>query len=518
MNKLLYLIFVLVLCFDAQAQQISYEDRIYTPCPQVVSNDIYVYNRVPALYPKETFSLLYVGSPKTWLGSKLWSEHLIILDTNNYTINSTTVTIDPAVDFRIGSEDGRYNYKNTRGYILNGLIGEKLSVRSEFYETQTTLPDYAAEWVDTMKFIPGMIRMKPFGTNGFDYGVVFSQIMWQPLKNYGMRLGYDRFHIGRGYRSMILSDASQAYPFLMNTFTHGKWSLSHNIASLHNPDYNNRLNVPLSESGVYQQKWFSFTYLTYSPKSWLNLGLFESVMFMPADSTGISFYPMSMLPLPLVRTIAIESKGLHHAMIGLQADATWRKYFNFYSQIVVDELYLSKLKYQQGLQGAVQLGLRYFRSSSYLFCEFNLATNNAYTSSHEWTSYTGNDQPLAHPTGQQFNECVAGAHWQRHLFFADIMFNYIRAGALPITDNYLRADNYTNVLLTGFYEPISRPDRVMHLGCTVSYYINPVTNFVIFAGMHYRKYHSTLSVTPGNSLTYEIGIRHMIRKQYYDFF
>ncbi|KAF5048208.1 hypothetical protein DSECCO2_452510 [anaerobic digester metagenome] len=514
MNKLLHLIFVFVLCFDAQAQLISYEDRIYIPCPQANQYKVSIYNRIPALYPDETGSFYYAGNPKTWLGRKLLSEHLIILDTNIYTI-----TIDPVVDFRVGREDGRSNYKNTRGYILNGLIGDKLSVRSEFYETQTTLPEYAAAWVDTMKFIPGMIRMKPFGTNGFDYGVVFSQIMWQPLKNYGMRLGYDRFHIGNGYRSMILSDASQAYPFLMNTFTHKKWTLSHNIASLHNPDFNSRLNVPLSESGVYQQKWFSFTYLTYSPKSWLNLGLFESVIFMPADSTGISFYPMSMMPVPLVRTITTEAKGLHHAMIGLQADATWRKFFNFYSQIVVDELYLSKLKYQQGVQGALQVGARLnIPDVGYVFGEFNLASNNAYTSSSAWNAYTQNDQPLAHPTGQQFKEFVAGARYQYNRFFADAAVNFIYAGALPITDNYLRSDTYTDVLLTGFYEPISRPDKAMHLGCSFSYIINSVTNLVVFAGMHYRDFHSTLSVTPENSLTYEFGIRHMIRKQYYDFF
>jgi len=516
MKKLLLPILLFMLCLNAHAQFITTEeDKYFNEQLGLYDSTIRSVN-VPMMYPRFAYdnSKEDYFSQVGWIRKKIFREHFAgISDNQKYAI-----LIDPVLDLRIGKEDGNTLYKNTRGYILNGQIGKNLFVRSEFYETQTTLPEYAAAWVDTMKFIPGMIRMKPFGTNGFDYGVAFSQIMWQPFQNYGMRLGYDRFHIGKGYRSMILSDASQAYPFLMNTFTRDNWSLSHNIASLHNPDFNNRLNIPLSESGVYQQKWFSCTYLTYSPKSWLNLGLFESVIFMPADSTGISFYPMSMLPVPLVRTIAVESQGLHHAMVGLLADATIKERMTFYTQIVADEINFSDLKYQQGIQGALQLGLRYSKAHSYVFSEFNLATNNAYTSSHAWTSYTSNDQPLAHPTGQQFKEFVAGAHWQRHQFFADVMFNYIRAGALPITDNYLRADNYTNGLLTGFYEPINRPDRVMHLGCTVSYYINPVTNFVVFAGLHYRNFHSTLSVTPENSLTYEIGIRHMIRKQYYDFF
>lgn len=517
MNKLLYLIFVLMLCFNAQGQFITFEEEPSLNEQSGLPDSTTSAFSIPALYPRLTENRVKNDNPEKhkWLRRKLFEENFAwISDMPEYSLS-----VDPVVDLRYGKEDGSNNYRNTRGFILQGQFNKKLFVRSEFYETQTTLPEYAAAWVDTMKFIPGMIRMKPFGTNGFDYGVVFSQIMWQPLKNYGLRLGYDRFHLGKGYRSMILSDASQAYPFLMNTFTHGKWSLSHNIASLHNPDYNNKLNIPASESGLYQQKWFSFTYLTYSPKSWLNLGLFESVVFMPADSTGISFYPMSMLPIPLVRSIATESKGLHHAMIGLQADAILKQKLVFYTQLVADKVDFSKLKYQQGIQGALQLGARLnIPDGCFLFCEFNIATNNAYTSSSSWTSLTQSDQPLAHPTGQQFKEFVTGARWQYKRFITNASLNYIWAGALPITDNYLRADNYTDVLLTGFYEPINRPDKVMHLGLTSSYIVNPATNLVVFAGIHYRNFHSTLSVTPENSLTYEIGIRHMIRKQYYDFF
>lgn len=517
MKKLLPLLFFLWCCSVVQAQFILSEEARFQLNPPAFSDSCLPALSIPGLFPVIDLepSRLDGDDRGSWFREKVFYDHFVkINDGSRYEF-----FLDPVFDFRAGSEDKNQLYKNTRGYILNGRIGENFFVRSEFYETQTKLSDYAAAWVDTMKFIPGMIRMKPFGINGFDYGVVFSQIMWQPFKNYGVRLGYDRFHFGKGYRSMILSDASQAYPFLMNTLTHGKWSLNHNIASLHNPDFNNRLNVPLSESGVYQQKWFSFTYLTYSPKSWLNLGLFESVVFMPADSTGISFYPMSMFPLPLARTIAVESKGLHHAMIGFQADATWEEQLIFYTQIVADKIDFSKLKYQQGIQGAIQLGVRLIvPEGGYVFSEFSLATNNVYTSSHAWTSYTSNDQPLAHPTGQQFKEIICGFHWRENLFLLDISFNNIWAGALPVTDNYLRADSYTDVLLTGFYEPINRPDRVMHLGFTVAYFINHVTNFAVFAGMHYRNYHSTLSVTPDNSLTYEIGLRHMIRKQYYDFF
>ncbi|HPB01991.1 MAG TPA: hypothetical protein PLZ67_03480, partial [Bacteroidales bacterium] len=188
MNKLLCLIFVFVLCFDAQAQFVTTEEDKYFN-EQLGLHDSTIRSvNVPMMYPRvaQDYPKEDCFGQVSWIRKKIFREHFAgISDNQKYAI-----LIDPVLDLRIGKEDGNTLYKNTRGYILNGQIGKNLFVRSEFYETQTTLSDYAAAWVDTMKFIPGMIRMKPFGINGFDYGVVFSQIMWQPFKNYGVRLGY----------------------------------------------------------------------------------------------------------------------------------------------------------------------------------------------------------------------------------------------------------------------------------------------------------------------------------------
>ena len=294
---------LIISCFFSKAQNISYEEDVFKKSIHGYNDSVFNNSfNVPMLFPQVFIDSLKKEekSNKSLVGRKLFDEHFVQISENN----KYKIFLDPVFDFRMGTEDKNTLYKNTRGFILNGQIGKNLVLRSEFYETQTTLPSYASDWVDTMKFIPGMIRMKPFGDNGYDYGAVFGQIIWSPLKNYSVRLGYDRFHIGNGYRSMLLSDASQPYTFLMNTYHFGKWSLSHNIASLYNPDFNDRLNIPVSESGIYQQKWFSFTYLTYSPSDWLNLALFESCVFMPKDSSGISFYPTSLIPLPLLITVS----------------------------------------------------------------------------------------------------------------------------------------------------------------------------------------------------------------------
>ncbi|NLL28995.1 MAG: hypothetical protein GX259_09385 [Bacteroidales bacterium] len=514
MKLLLSIFFAIIICVAAKSQFISSEEKFF------IANELIPDSNFSALndhfiFPKIVQEVDYTPEAKTsLLKRKLFFEHLLILKDENFNIK-----IDPVFDFRLGKEGENSIYNNTRGFIINGKVAKNFFIRSEFYETQARLPQFASEWVDTMGFVPGMIRAKQFGNNGYDYGVVFGQIMWQPVKNYGLRFGYDRFHVGQGYRSMILSDASQAYPFLMNSFAYKKWSLSHSIAILRNPDFNNRLGVRRSELGVYQPKWFSFTNFTYKVSEWLNLGLAESIVFMPQDSIGKRFYPLSLLPLPLAKTIAVESKGKHHAITSLQIDASFLKFFKAYSQIVFDKFELKNLEYQQGFEGAFQIGLQgCFGESTMVFSEFNVATNNAYTSNNKFTAFTNSDQPLAHPTGQQFREIIVGANWRYKRFVSNFIFSALYASALPITDNCLRADNYSDLLIKGFYSPAYSPDHAIHLQFTTSYIINPATNFNVFARLCYRKYDSVFQLVPKNTILYEFGIRHSIRKQYYDFF
>ncbi len=501
-----------LICFVAKAQVITTEEYRFVDAAEWLPDSAMNFKNVLALYPAVSSAILLYSEQKhqSWLGRKWWDEHLIVLNDKNYSI-----AVDPVIDLRYGREGDSTTNRNTRGFVLNGVFGKNFIVRSEFYETQTVLPGFASAWVDTMKVIPGMIDAKPFGSNGFDYGVVFSQIMWQPFKNYGIRLGYDRFHIGKGYRSMVLSDASQAYPFLMNSYSRKKWSLSHNIATLTNPDFNGLLQIERSETGAFQQKWFSFTYLTFSPTDWLNLGLYESVIFMPSDSTGISFYPLSMLPISLVRTGIEEAKGLHHAMVALLVDATLKKKITMYSQLVVDEIPANG----QALQVAAQIGFRWIKQSTdwptWAYTELNVASNNSYNSSSASTAYTNHFQPLAHPTGQQFVEWNSGFHFSVLSILADIKYNIVWGTGLPVTDSYLGVDSYSG---NGFYSPQANTDLVSHLQITVGYRINRTTNLTVFGGLHYRNYKNSYSDIPTNTLMYEIGIRHLLRRQYYDFF
>lgn len=448
---------------------------------------------------------------KSWLNRKLFSDNLIHLtDSEN-----VQVSINPVFDFRIGKNKHENINCNTRGFILNGQLTQNLFVRSEFYETQAVLPSFFSQWTDTLKYIPGMIRHKPFDQNGVDYGVVFSQLIWKPFNNYGVRLGYDRIHIGSGYRSIMLSDAAQAYPFLMQTFRYHSWTLSHAIASLRNPDFNNRIGIPRAESGAYQQKWFSFTYLTCSPNPKLNLALYETAVFLPSNSGESQFFPMALLPLPVVRNTLLELKGRHHVLTGFTADYAATDNFSVYAQTLIDALN----KQQHFFEGSAQLGV-VFKSNHekpyVLFSEVNLATHNALTSSSALTAYTHNDQSLAHPAGQSFVEWVSGIHMQRQRWIFNATFSMLMAKGLPVTDAFFTVDN--TAAGSGFFSPQSSPDKTTHVQVQLAYLINPASNLSVFAGLHFRQLNSSFLSESQSSTLVELGLKHSVRNLYNDFF
>lgn len=514
MNK--SFIFILFLCFPffiIGQNIISEDDRLYSlPIFDSISPIA-----IPGLYPLiiSNNNVIENTENRSYFHKKLFKEHLF-----NWKDSSYNISVNPIIDFRVGKEKNRQLMQNTRGFIIKGQIEENFYFISEFYENQVILSEYVSARVDSFKMIPGMVRAKEFGDNGFDYGMVFGQFIWNPTSNYALRFAYDRLHIGQAYRSLILSDASPAYTYLCNTYQYNKWTLSNIIAPMRNANINGFYHFDPAENSAYQQKWYSLNYLTWTPVNWLNVSFAEAVMFMPYDSTKISFYPMLFMPLPLLKSFLYEKKGPHHVVNALMLDIKLKKQWLLYSQVIVDEFKFGSLNTYEGIQGAIQLGAKYFNpfglEKSYLQAEYNLATDNVYTSESYWTSLTHTNQALAHPFGQQFTEWIFRGHFSLKRFFTNFHVSGLRGIKLPYADSYFGTDiniGASNGVFGSFI-----PSNVYHAHIEGGYYINPITNFQLFAGAYYRSYKGSYMLGTENTLFFQAGIRHRIRNQYYDFF
>ena len=105
-------------------------------------------------------------------------------------------------------------YTNTRGYIIEGDLGQKISFFSSFRENQAVFPSYIHEYVLSNKVVPGQGYAREFKDTGFDYAMASGYFGIKPAKNFVVQFGHGKHFIGDGYRSLLLSDNAFNYPFL----------------------------------------------------------------------------------------------------------------------------------------------------------------------------------------------------------------------------------------------------------------------------------------------------------------
>jgi len=507
----LILLLIFILPLHAQVFNTEAERDIL-----IIRTDSFSPSHIPGIYPYIINKAVSGKSDRSWLYRKAFEENFFTWKSDNFDIR-----IDPAIEFHYGKEGNRTLSQNTRGIVVNGQIEEKFTFRTEFYENQAVFPMYVSNLVDSFEIMPGFVRAKPFGENGFDYGMVFSQLMWQPAKNYAMRFGYDRLHIGEGYRSFVLSDASNAYTFMSHHYARKNWAITHIIASLRNADINGINNVPRSESGAYQQKWLSLTHVSWSPFKFLNISLSENTVFMPWDSTKTSFYPISFIPVPFLRSVLYEKNGPHHVINTLMINWKVIRGIHIYSQFMCDEIKFGHINEYDGIQGAVQLGAKWQNffglDNSYIQAEYNMATDNAYTSDSYWTAMTNMDQPLGHPYGQQFIEWILRGQLSRGKFSGNFHYSQIYGYNFPFSDSYYGID-YDAGGPFYFFNSFFKPSLVTHIKFEAAYTVNLMTNLQVFTRFALRYFDAADPTKSVKAKYFTIGIRHKIRNQNYDYF
>ncbi|HIA37350.1 MAG TPA: hypothetical protein EYN89_11620 [Flavobacteriales bacterium] len=182
-----------------------------------------------------------LGSPhdkrRSLIYRKLKEEHLFIVDTAGFYL-----TIDPVFCLELGADkkdtsnfgDMTQLFKNTRGILIRGSIGEKVSFISSFYENQAFLPNYLSDFGAKYDVIPGQGRFKRFKDSGFDYAMASGLISLNLTKFMNVQFGTGKNFIGDGYRSLAISDNAFNYPYLKVTTTFWKFRYTNLFTSFQN--------------------------------------------------------------------------------------------------------------------------------------------------------------------------------------------------------------------------------------------------------------------------------------------
>lgn len=314
------------------------------------------------------------------------------------------IAVNPVFQYKFSSESNNSErlFLNSRGISIRGMVGKKVGFSFYVTDNQERDPLYVQRFINKFDAVPGAGFYKSFKTTGVDYFDARGSVSWNVAKYIDMQFGYDKNFIGNGFRSLYMSDFSNnALYFKINTRI-GKLNYQNLFMEL----------IPqfAKKNELLARKYFRMNHLSLNITKWLNVGVFDAVMFARKDR----FDFMYLNPILFLRASEQQVGSPDNAFVGVDFKANIAKRIQIYGNLNMDEFKLSELKNNTGWWAnkyGYQVGLKYIDAFGIKNTDIQLETNRVrpFTYSHydSVANYTNYNLPLAHPLGANLQEYVA---------------------------------------------------------------------------------------------------------------
>ena len=462
------------------------------------------------------------GDRTQYLSKKPWGKSFHQTPANLYEVNTEDffLAINPVVQFVVAKEkdNDQSLFLNSRGISLRGRIANKIGFAAYVTDNQERDPLYVQEWVNDYKAVPGAGYYKRFKNTGYDYFDARGYFTFNVAKYIDVAFGYDKNFIGNGHRSLFLSDFSNNALFLKLNTRIWKFNYQNLFMELHATE-------PRGADRLLAKKYAVMHHLDVAVTKWLNIGLFEGVIFGRKDKFEFGY----LNPVIFYRSVEQQNGSFDNSVVGMDVKANVARKFQLYGQLLFDEFLLSELKQNRGWWGnkwAVQAGAKYIDAFNIKNLDLQLETNRVrpFTYSHDDSvaNYTHYNQPLAHPLGANFQEWIGVARYQpapKWLMQAKAIY-------------YMQGrDTSSSNLGSNIFLPNSPPYRTQTYGFEVgsgqktkvalasfllSYELRQ--NLFLEANAVYRKQTAdNISTTSDNTFIFSAGVRWNMHRREFDF-
>ncbi len=407
-------------------------------------------------------------------------------------------------------------FLNSRGISVRGLIAKKIGFSSIITDNQERGPQFFQQKVKELRAVPGFGFYKNFKNNGVDYFDARGYFTFGAAKEHiNVQFGYDKNFIGNGYRSLFLSDWGNSNLFLkVNTKI---WKLNYeNLFMELMPQFTKIKDTLLD------RKYAAMHHLSMNVTKWLNVGLFEGVIFGRRNRFDFQY----LNPVIFYRHIEGTIGSPDNAVAGFDFKANIAHKVQFYGQVLLDEFVLSAIRKTPDSwlnKYGYQLGLKYVDAFSVKNLDLQFETNRVrpFTYSHNDTTanYTHYNQPLAHPLGANFQEFIAKVYYQpapKWVIDGTLIYYY---KGLDTPGNNFGGDIFKNYATrsgeNGFFVGNGAKAKCLNAFVTASYELRQ--NLFLEASYQGRKY--TVANTPGESNTsiFTAGVRLNVFRRQYDY-
>ncbi len=360
------------------------------------------------------------------------------------------VKVNPILQFELGREfgadDNMLIFKNTRGAEIRGSIKKRLSFYTMVTENQYRGMEYVRQRIGDDQAIPGDGYWKEFRLTGVDHFTARGYVSFNLLDHVDFQFGHDKHFWGNGYRSLYLSDHSNGMFFLK--VQTNIWRISYtNLFTEMTANYTRGLDQLLPK------KYGAFHHLNFHITHWLDIGLFEGVIFQRNRGFELQY----LNPVIFYRAIEQSLGSSDNSLLGLDYKANIARRLQLYGQVVLDEFNFGQISKFNGWWAnkfAIQTGLKYIDAFGIpnldLQGEFNIVRPFTYSHTNTATSYSHYNQPLAHPLGANFWELIAIARYQLlPELTAQLTVIYYEKGLDSLLDNWGGNIFYANVFDNG---------------------------------------------------------------------
>ncbi len=394
-------------------------------------------NQGPKLTPVDAYNLqrFYLNNREWYHGSQdeFVSKHPVLKTfykspANMLEVNTKDffLAVNPMLQITYGKESGNDQamFMNSRGITLRGRIADKIGFSTTLTDNQERGPAYFQHWINAHQAVPGVGFYKGFKVNAVDYFDARGYITFSATKYIDIQFGHDKNFIGNGYRSLFLSDWGNSYLFLkLNTRI---WKINYqNIFMELMPTFDKSAG-----DRVLDKKYQVMHHLSYNISKSVNIGLFEAVTFGRKNQFDFQY----LNPIIFLRPVESGNGSGDKAKVGLDLKANIGRKLQLYSQLLLDEFVLDKLKNDKNNyvnKFGYQLGAKYIDAFGIanldLQGEINRVRPFTYSHYDSVSNYTHYNQPMAHPLGANLQEFIGIVKYQplkKLYFYARVIYYY----------------------------------------------------------------------------------------------
>ena len=443
-------------------------------------------------------------------------------------------TIDPYIEAGISKSNRKDNALTgfAGGARLQGVFNNKFSFNASVITNFNQYPVYVDSAIferydhynpsSNKYIIPGsnagtLKSNNRFSNTNFDFNLTYT-----PNKYFLVSGGYGKQFLGDGYRSLLLSDNANNYPYIR--LQARLWKLTYNVLYNH---YSNNFWDEID--GRPQPKYSTIHYLGFSTKKF-QVGLFDEVTWLGKDTNFNRGFDIQYLnPLIFIRPLEYTIGSPDNAMIGFNLKYKIYKNGFIYGQLALDDLNLKEAadnhKLSYGDKYALQLGIWNkdifnIKGLSYRF-EWNGVRPYVYghgVGGQIGLNYTHYYQSSTDPFGANYHEFISLFNYDKDRWYASLENLYTIRGENPGLSYNNGEDLYGGE--TGVPRLGSKTLQGIHTKYSFNqliagYLLNPANRLSVEINVAYRSRNST--IVDQSEWLFGIGIKTNLYNFYHDF-